>query len=119
MKDYKTTELWRDTLRLYELYVPCYKLLRERGIYRLAEQMEASCGSVSDNIAEGLTRISRKEKMQFLYIAKASCAEFQNQLFRLDTHKLVDSKEIETLATKSESILAQLQGLINYYKKQL
>jgi four helix bundle protein len=118
MKDFKTTELWRDTLSMYGHYVPFYKLLREKGIYRLAEQMEASCGSVSDNIAEGLTRISRKEKMQFLYIAKASCAEFQNQLYRLDAHKIVNSKEIEKLVASSESILAQLQGLINFYKKQ-
>ena len=44
----------------------------DRRHYRLLEQIEASCTSVAMNIAEGKGRFSKKEFVQFLYIARGS-----------------------------------------------
>ena len=43
--------------------------------YRLIEQLESACTSVSMNIAEGKGRQTTKEFIQFLYIARGSLFE--------------------------------------------
>ena len=43
--------------------------------YRIIEQLESACTSVSMNIAEGKGRQTTKEFIQFLYIARGSLFE--------------------------------------------
>ncbi|GAB6057098.1 four helix bundle protein [Desulfonatronum parangueonense] len=50
-------------------------LQTDRKHYRLIEQLEAACTSVSMNIAEGKGRFSKKEFVHFLYISRGSLYE--------------------------------------------
>jgi four helix bundle protein len=47
----------------------------DRKHYRLIEQVESSVTSISANIAEGKGRNSKKEFIQYLYIARGSLFE--------------------------------------------
>ncbi len=49
---------------------------------RFVQQIRASAGSISDNIAEGYERQGNKEFKNFLYIAKGSCGELRSQINR-------------------------------------
>jgi four helix bundle protein len=50
--------------------------------YRFVQQIRASAGSISDNIAEGFERQGNKEFLNFLFIAKGSCGELRSQINR-------------------------------------
>ena len=49
--------------------------------YRLSGQIQAAAVSAMSNIAEGFSRRSNKEFIQFLFISKSSAAEVQSQLY--------------------------------------
>lgn len=49
-------------------------------IYCLTQQVRRSAISIPSNIAKGASRNSKKEFIQFLYIALGSCSEIETQL---------------------------------------
>lgn len=51
------------------------KLNTDRKHFRLIEQLESAVTSIAMNIAEGKGRFSKKEFIQFLYIARGSLFE--------------------------------------------
>lgn len=49
--------------------------------FSLRDQIRKAAISIPSNIAEGFSRHSNKEFIQFLFIAKGSAAEVQSQLY--------------------------------------
>lgn len=67
----------------HKLVLAIYKITKkfpadER--YSLIDQMRRCSISITSNIAEGFSRQSYKEKVQFYYMALGSLTELQNQL---------------------------------------
>lgn len=85
--------------------------------YKFREQMTNASVSIMSNIAEGFSRRSNKEFIQFLFISKASCAEVQSQLYvALDQSYISEIKFVE-LYKKTEEIAKILSGFITYLLK--
>jgi four helix bundle protein len=82
--------------------------------YKLIDQIESSCGSIMDNIAEGFERSGNREFLQFLYISKGSCGEFRSQLYRAFDRNFLTQEEFDDLYARSMEIIVMLQGLIDY-----
>ena len=82
-------------------------------LYGLVNQMRRCSVSITSNIAEGFTRQSKKEKVQFYYTAKGSLVELQNQLLISRDVKYIDDKTFNDIAnltiapTGSISLMAQ------------
>lgn len=87
--------------------------------YRLFEQIEASSTSVSMNLAEGKGRKSKKEFVQFCYIARGSLYETMT-LLEIFKRKAWTS-EADFLFLKSEGIeiASRIKGLINAINRSL
>lgn len=82
--------------------------------YSLRNQINASAGSIMDNIAEGFERGGRKEFIQFLYYSKGSCGEARSQLYRAQDRNYITSEIFDELFSNAEEISKMLSGLTTY-----
>jgi four helix bundle protein len=80
--------------------------------YRLIEQLEASSTSVAMNIAEGKGRYSKKEFIQYLYIARGSLYETITLLVIFNKNKWINNEQLEEMKKYADEIGKMLAGLI-------
>jgi len=82
-RGYRKLEVWKESI---ELFIIVRKKIRElTGLsFKVKAQIEDSILSVSSNIAEGYSRRSIKENIQFNTIALASLSENYSQIFALN-----------------------------------
>lgn len=80
VRDYKDLFVWQKAMELVTEVYRLVKLLPKEEIYALSDQMRRSAVSIPSNIAEGHSRNSDKELVQYLYIARGSNAELDTQI---------------------------------------
>jgi four helix bundle protein len=114
VKSFEELDVWKLARDLSkEIYALTQKGTFSKD-YGLKDQINKSSGSIMDNIAEGFDRGGNREFIQFLSIAKGSCAEVRSQLARaLDRNHLMQ-ETFEILNDKANLISKKLNGLINY-----
>jgi four helix bundle protein len=66
------------------------------------------------NIAEGYSRRSTKEFVQFLFIAKGSVAELQSQFYVALDQKYFSQEKFTELYSKSEEVAKMISGFLQY-----
>ena len=80
VQNYQDLIVWQKAMELAEkVYIVTKKLPKEE-IYSLTNQMRRAVVSIPSNIAEGHSRNSKKEFIQFLSIARGSKAELETQV---------------------------------------
>ena len=71
---------WKEGHSIVLLIYQMTKTFPKEELYGLTSQIRRSAISIISNIAEGFSRWSFKEKIQFYYISQGSLTELQNQL---------------------------------------
>ena len=89
------------------------KIEGERKHYRLLEQIEASSTSVSMNLAEGKGRNSKKEFVQYCYIARGSLYETMTLLEIFKRKSWITEKDFTMIKSEGIEIASMIKGLIN------
>ena len=110
MTGFENLDVWKAGCRLA---IDIYSELQKSRDYGLRDQMQRAAVSISSNIAEGSERQSKKEFVQFLYIAKGSCAELRTQLYIASCIGAISTECASKLAGETKRIAAMLTGLIN------
>ncbi|MBM3118682.1 MAG: four helix bundle protein [Chloroflexi bacterium] len=82
--------------------------------YKFREQIQSATVSIMSNIAEGFSRRTAKEFIQFLFIAKGSAAEVQSQLYVALDQGYISQQEFEELYSKSDGVARLISGFIRY-----
>lgn len=81
-------------------------------VYSLTDQIKRAAVSIASNVAEGFTRQSKKEKLQFYFMAKGSLTELQNQLLIAKGVSYLSSEEFTSLASQTIVAHKLLNGLM-------
>jgi four helix bundle protein len=106
----------RDLCRIVHIIIERNIGTGDLGLFK---QVSRSSGSVMDNIAEGFGRSSRKEFIQFLFIANGSLMETKSQLYRaLDYGYLIDM-ESQDLFRRIELISRMIFKLGKYLQTSI
>lgn len=80
--------------------------------FGLTSQLRRAAVSITSNIAEGFSRHSHKEKLQFYSIAHGSLSEVQSQLLIARDVGYVDEMRCEELFVQSDRVSKLIHGLI-------
>ena len=108
MRDFRKIKAWQlaDDLTV-EVYVAT-RLFPKDERFGLTAQIRRAASSIAANIAEGASRASVKEYLQFLYIARGSCSEtqyFVHLACRLGFLKPPDGDLLSSLASETARTL--------------
>lgn len=112
-EDIKSWQLARKvTKKIYKLS-KVGEFARDFG---LRDQIRRSSVSIMSNIAEGFEREGNKEFINFLTIAKASCAESRSQLYVALDQDYLTQKQFDEIYRELNEIGNLLGGFIKYLK---
>lgn len=81
--------------------------------FRLIEQSEAASTSVALNIAEGKGRYSKKESIQFLFIARGSLYETITLLTIFKKRAWINNDTFQQLSNEAEELAKMMVGMIS------
>lgn len=111
---FEQLEVWRKSVDFAEkiLSFADHKIDR-RDAFSLDEQLRRAVISISNNVAEGGGRNSRKEKKYFYNIAKGSVYEVVNLLEICKKRRYLEDGSHANLYREAEEIAKMLSGLMN------
>ena len=114
--DFKELKVWQKC-RVFtkDLYSLSYSFPNDEK-FGITNQVRRATVSISNNIAEGAGRNSKKEFKQFLHIAYGSAVEVENMLILVSDLNFVKPETITPLYNDLMEIQKMLFGLIGSIK---
>jgi len=116
MYGFRELEVWQKSIQLVERVYDSVSSLPQYEKYALADQLRRSAVSVPSNIAEGCSRQTTKEFIQFLYISSGSLSELETQIILIEK---IYNYDVQHLYPEITSIRKMLNGLISSLKRKL
>jgi len=118
MKTHKDLDVWNKAMDFVIFLYKKTKDFPKDELYSLTNQMRRAAVSIPSNIAEGASRQSTKEYIQFLYIARGSASELETQLILSKELTYITEEDFTILNQNLVDIAKMLTGLINYLKNK-
>lgn len=112
IQTFKDLDAWKEG---HKLVLIVYKITKEfprDELFALTSQMRRCVVSITSNIAEGFSRQSYKEKVQFYSMALGSVTELQNQLMIAKDLGYIEKDIFEQDDAQAIKVHKILNGLI-------
>ncbi len=116
IRSFTDLQAWREGHTLVIMIYRVTKLFPKEELFGLTSQLRRAAVSITSNIAEGFSRGSYKEKVQFYAIALGSLTETQNQLLVAKDIGYLDEEAFRKISSQSISVSKLLNGLIKKSK---
>lgn len=111
--------VWRKG---HELAIEVYKISKDfpkDELFGLTSQIRRAVVSITSCIAEGFSRHSLKEKLQYYYMALGSLTEVQNQLLLSYDLGFISKENFDLLADIAIVVSKLLNGIIKSSKYKI
>ena len=116
IRSHKDLNVWKKSIDLVDIIYKVTKSFPKEEIYCLTNQVRRSVISIPSNIAEGAARNSKKEFIQFLYIALGSLSELETQIIIANRQGYLNN--LNSLLENIKVIQKLINGLIYSIKKK-
>ncbi len=116
IKSFTDLNAWKEG---HKLVLEIYQITKEfpkEETFGLTDQLKRASVSLTSNIAEGFSRNSYREKLQFYSMALGSLTEIQNQLLIARDIGYLNTTKFNSLAEKTIIISKLINGLIKKSK---
>lgn len=112
---FEELECWKEARKLVNMvYESVKRSVDFQKDFRLSSQITGAALSSMSNIAEGFSRRSNKEFIQFLFISKSSATEVQSEAYVALDQKYIDQEAFEQIYDQAEKVSKLTSGLITY-----
>lgn len=108
---HKKLDIWNFSLDLVSKIYSLTNNFPKEELFGLTNQLRRASISVSSNIAEGLSRTSKLEKIRFLEISRPSLVEIYTQLEIALKLKLCNKNELVEIGKLLNSLFAMISSL--------
>lgn len=116
IRSFTQLDAWKEAHKLILAVYRLVKIFPKDELFGLVMQIRRAVISITSNIAEGFSRNSFKDKLQFYAIALGSLTEVQNQLLAARDIGYVSSKDFNVVAAQTVIVSKLLNGLIKKSK---
>jgi four helix bundle protein len=119
IKSFTDLHVWQEGHTLVLLIYKITQQFPKEEQFGLTNQIRRASVSITSNIAEGFSRNSYKEKIQFYSMALGSVTEVQNQLLIAKDIKYITKDEFSKLAEQTVIVNKLLNGIIKKSKTMI
>ncbi len=112
IQSFTDLEVWKEAHKLALLVYELTKNFPKEEIFGLISQLRRAAVSITSNIAEGFSRQSYKEKIQFYFMARGSLVELQSQLLISRDVQYLTSGNFNKISQQSIIVHKLLNALI-------
>jgi len=115
---FEDLDCWQEARKLVNSVYSVCSVSEFKKDFGLSDQIKKSAISIMANIAEGFSRKTNKEFIQFLFIAKSSAAELQSHLYIAMDQGYITKEKFTELYDHSDKIQRMISNLIKYLRTQ-
>ena len=112
IKSFTDLNVWKEGHNLVLMVYEETKNFPAEERFGLRDQIRRAVTSITNNIAEGFSRSSSKEKSKFYFISLGSLTEVQNQLLIARDLKYISQETFDQIAQQTVVVKKLLRGLI-------
>jgi len=117
---FEDIQAWQEARKLVKKVYDAIKEGKEfQRDLRLVSQIQGAAVSAMANIAEGFSRRSNKEFIQFLFISKSSAAEVQSHLYVALDQGYMAKEKFEEIYAQADLVSKMISGFIKYLSSEL
>src|SRR3989338_5405490 len=115
IEKFEEIKAWQEARILANMI---FKLIKDNKTiqrdFRFRDQLTSSSISVMSNIAEGFSRRSNKEFIQFLFIAKGSASELQSHIYVAKDQGMISMEKLSEIYEQSDKVARLISNFITY-----
>jgi len=116
IEKFEDIQAWQNARKVVDTIYEITKTDSFSKDFSLKDQILRAAISIPSNIAEGFSRHSNKEFIQFLFIAKSSAAEVQTQLYLALDQEYINENRFNSIYKELEVISKQISKFITYLR---